>query len=170
MKIIIPINDPQAKNAPPAVLSKAERHGKDILKVVWDREDGYPPYSWGYVEWSVRPYTQRQGCDGTIDGNVHLIALRFCQALGLNYADIHTEAYAWQEQGDQGQWIREWSPTDIADLEKETVIPDLDEQSLKSLLYDLNDINNRSVIEVLEREFSRLGYNVENWHELKGVS
>jgi len=117
----------------------------------------------------VRPFTQRQGCDGTIDGNVHLIALRFCERLGLNYADIHTEAYAWQERGDSGQWIRDWSAEEIAKLEQETVIPEITEETLKSLLYDLQDINNRSVIEILEREFTRLGYNVERWYDLKGL-
>lgn len=40
---------------------------------------------------------------------------------------------------------------------------DLSEQALRNLLYDLADINNRSIVAVLKTEFTKLGYDVAEW-------
>jgi len=156
------IDSPEVQNAPSDVVEYARRTGKQILHIVWDQEGGYPEHGWGYEQWSARPYEQRQGCDGTVDMNVHLIGLRLCTELGLDYEALYKKAYEWQEPPVETDWIR---TVDWDEIAEETFIPELSEQALKNLLYDLGEINNSSFVGVLEDEFTRLGYNVENWWE-----
>lgn len=152
----------KAQEAPDHIRERAKEQGKKVLKIIWDKEGGYPEHAWGYVQWSIRPYEQRYGCDGTTDANIHLIALRLCEALKLDYPSLYEKAYAWQGEKPGQSWLRSfnWIPIEI-----ETIIPELSEQALRNLLYDLGEINNRSVVEVLEIEFTKLGYNVERWWE-----
>jgi hypothetical protein len=120
-----------------------------VLKITWDETGGYPAHAWGYVQWSVRPFTQGQGCDGTIDENVHLIGLRLCAQLGLDYAALHDEAYP--------KTPFEYSPEDQREAERETEIPPLSAEALQLLLEDLTDINNHSLRAVLEERLIEIG-------------
>jgi len=149
----------EAQAAPEYIRARAKAENK---KIVWDKEGGYPKHAWGYIHWSIRPFEQRDGCDGTTDANIHLIALRLCEALGLDYPALYEKAYDWQEKKPGQSWLRHY---DWAPILEEAIISEVSEQTLRNLLYDLGEINNRSVVAVLEEEFTRLGYNVENWWE-----
>ncbi|MCI0558937.1 MAG: hypothetical protein MN733_10610 [Nitrososphaera sp.] len=155
-------NSREALAAPEEIRARAKAKNKQIKKIVWDKEGGYPEHAWGYVQWTIRPYEQRDGCDGTVDDNVHLIALRLCEALGLDYPMLYEKAYEWREEKFSQSWLRNY---DWAPAERETIVPELSEQALRNLLYDLTEINNHSLVEVLEEEFTKLGYNVERWWE-----
>ena len=166
MKEILGIATARSMGAPQAVLDKARASNRKVLHIVWDQADGYPAHGWGYQQWSVRPFQQGDGCDGTIDENVHFIAFQFCQQLGIDYAAALDRAYGWQKEREQaGEWVRHMSPQDWEALAAQTVLPPLSQKTLRRLLDDLGDINNSSLIEVLEREFTTRGFNVENWWE-----
>lgn len=155
-------NDDEALKAPVRLRERALAEGKSIKQIVWDTEGDYPEHAWGYVQWSLRPYEQRQGCDGTVDLNVHLIGLRLCDGLGLDYKALYEKAY--ESDGDEldSSWITD---EDWAEIEAETIVPELSQQSLKNLLNDLQEINNDSLLDVLEEEFTQLGYDVSYWWE-----
>ena len=153
----------QANQAPAYFRERALTEGKKLLKIVWDQAGGYPEHAWGYVQWSIRPYEQGYGCDGTTGLNIHLIAWRLCEALELDYPALYEQAYAWQGELDNQSWLRQWTVDDWKRIESETVLPALSEQALRLLLYDLNEINNASLVMVLEEEFTKLGYQVAEW-------
>lgn len=155
MKCLLDPFSPDAQKAPERILSRARAEGKKILQIFWDEKEGYPEHAWGYTQWSIRPYEQWYGCDGTTDSNIHLIALRLCEALDLDYPALYEEAY-----GKEEAWLENY---DWRAAEKETIIPELSEQALRGLLYDLGEINNRSLLNVLGQEFTYLGYDVDNW-------
>jgi hypothetical protein len=89
-----------------------------------------------------------------------LIAIRLCERLGLDYPTLYEKAYSWRIPPGNADWLRN---RDWSDVEAETVVPPVSEKTLRNLLYDLNDINNRSICETLEKEFERLGYKVAEW-------
>jgi hypothetical protein len=161
METLLDPNDPEAQACPEYKRQRAIAKGRRILKIIWDKQDGYPEHAWGFVQWSIRPYEQRDGCDGTTAPNIHLIALRLCEALGLDYPALYEQAYQDHEQPGRS-WLRffDWSY-----IEEETIIPKLSEQALRNLLHDLGKINNGSIVAILEHEFTRLGYNVAKWWE-----
>ena len=133
-----------------------------VKKITWDREGGYPEHAWGYVQYSPRPFRQGYGCDGTTDENIHLIAAVFCERLGLDYTEIYKEAYP-----DSSDGIERGMATllDGEEIREETIIPDsmgLDE--LRLMLSDLYQINNRSLVGVLEERLLDKGFDVQEWH------
>lgn len=120
-----------ALSAPFHIRTRAHQERKFIKQIIWDKEGGYPEHAWGYIQWSIRPYAQRYGCDGTTDANIHLIALRFCQALQLDYPTLYEKAYEWQGEKPGKSWLRtfNWQTT-----KAETIVPELSEQALRNLL------------------------------------
>ncbi len=152
----------EAQAAPERLRLLAQEKGRQIKQIVWDEAGGYPDFSWGYIQWSLRPYEQRQGCDGTVDLNVHLIGLRLCEELGLDYQALYEQAY----RGDREEWDASWI-TDLEwdEVQAETIVPELSEQALRYFLFDLSEINNHALIDVAADAFTKLGYNVENWWE-----
>jgi hypothetical protein len=102
------------------------------------------------------------GCDGTTDENIHLITAVFCDRLGLDYIAIYKEAYP-----DSSDGIEQGMANLLNDVEirEETIIPEstgLDE--LKLMLSDLYQINNRSLVGVLEERLLDKGFDVQEWH------
>ncbi|MBM3130809.1 MAG: hypothetical protein FJ009_19555 [Chloroflexi bacterium] len=160
MKELFSLDAAQKVGAPNDVIVRARKSGRQVLHLVWDKEEGYPQRAWGYEQWSVRPFRQRDGCDGTIGINVHLIGLRLCEQLGVDYAAAMDQAYAGQDCSTEGDWIRRMSPSDWQRIAHETEIPLLSLQSLDNLLCDLGDINNHLLAALLQQEFKRLGYAV----------
>ena len=152
----------EVQAAPERLRVLAQETGRQIKQIVWDEAGGYPEHAWGYIQWSVRPYEQRQGCDGTIDLNVHLIGLQLCEELGLDYQALYNQAYEWRGEEEDKTWVSE---IDWDVIEAETIMPDFSEQALRNLLYDLTEINNHDFVDTLEAEFTRLGYDVEQWWE-----
>jgi hypothetical protein len=132
-----------------------------VKKITWDEEGGYPEHAWGYVQYSPRPFRQGYGCDGTTDNNIHLIAAVFCNRLGLDYIDIYKEAYP------DSDGVEQWIANLLGDkeLREETIIPEvigMDELILT--LSDLYQINNRSLVSVLEERLLDKGFDVQEWH------
>lgn len=149
------------QDADPFFIKIAKATGKCLLKIIWDGADGYPEHAWGYVQWSVRPYTQWYGCDGTTDANIHFIAKTLCGRLGLVYADLYEQAYSRPQDEPLGQsWVRrfDWNGT-----EAETVVPELSEITLCGVLHDLEEINNHSLVNLLSNVFTDFGYNIEEY-------
>ena len=152
--------------APKHVVAKARASNRKVLRIVWDKEGGYPEHAWNYVQWSVRPFRQMDGCDGTIDDPVHLIGYRLCSQLGLDYAALMDEAYAWRDKDDNGDWVRETTEEQWQAIERNTVVPKLSAQSLSRLLYDLTDINYHSLVALLHDKFKTRGYDVDEYWEV----
>jgi hypothetical protein len=109
------------------------------LKIVWKKSTPSP----GFIQWTIRPYVQSMGCDGTTDGPIHLIAKTFVQRQGENYEALYKKAYP---SGSNG-WLRDLERNYTA----ETIIPQNIDPKL--MLSDLYDINNRSLVEVLSEKF-----------------
>lgn len=171
MEEIFPLTDRRAKRAPDYAKTAALAHGKDILHVVWDQAGGYPQHAWGYEQWSVRPFTQMYGCDGTTDANIHYIAMKLCEAIGIDYPALYDVAYEWQEKERQkrgrsdmpGDWLRRFNWAPIA---AETIVPtEPTHLAFQRLLDDLGEINNRSVVAALEDALIDKGYDTTNWWE-----
>lgn len=143
-------------DVPEYVRQQAKAENKKVKKIVWDYESGYPEHAWGFVQWTCRPYSQGYGCDGTTDLNIHLIAIELCKKLNLNYQELYNQAY-----DELDEWLDEM---DWKKVRKETIIPDqVNDYTLRLLLYDLNEINNRSICELLEDVFESMGYDVADW-------
>lgn len=137
---------------------RAKTIGGYIQKIVWDAEDGYPEHAWGFVQHTVRPYRQGYGCDGTTDGNIHLIAMTLCERIGIDYAQAYEEAYP----GNGHDWLL--ALPGYKRLLDETVIPDtVNDDTLVLVLSDLYQINNRSLVEVLSNKMTEKGYRVKDW-------
>jgi hypothetical protein len=96
----------EAEAAPERIRAWAKAENKEIKKIVWDKEGGDPQHAWGYTQWSVCPFEQRDGCDGTADSNIHLIALRLCEALSLDYPALYEKAYEWRGEKPGQSWLR----------------------------------------------------------------
>lgn len=156
----------KAQRAPDYIKTRAISNGKKILHIVWDKADGYPEHAWGFEQWSVRPFEQGNGCDGTTDGNIHLIARHLCAKLGLDYKALYTEVY---QDHDGINFSADW--IDALDrYEVETIIPnEVSTQTLKLLLDDLGEINNHSMVATLEDKFTELGYDVSDWWLVKAA-
>jgi hypothetical protein len=153
-ELLLP-GDPAARRAPRHVREKAAaRPGPEtrILHIVWDQEDGYPEGSWGFEQWSVRPYHVGQGCDGTIEENMHFVALHLLQRIGIDYRAIYREAYP--EQSLEG-WP---APDQAAWLADESILPPADDESLELLLHDLYDTNHRTLKDLLRTRLEGLGW------------
>jgi hypothetical protein len=132
-------------------LSKLRKENPGVIfygvKIIWTRATPSP----GFVQWTIRPYVQGMGCDGTTDGPIHLIAKTFVRQKGGDYKALYKQAYEWKESRGEKASDNEW----IDDLEEnyaeETHIPAVINPKL--MLADLYDINNRSVVEVLSEKY-----------------
>ncbi len=123
--------------------------GSWIKKIVWDKEGGYPEHAWGYTQYTLRPYRQGYGCDGTTDLNIHLIAMTMAEREGIDYLDIYRRAYP-EENGDLA-WIADLRSDAVT--ASETVIPEKNSNvAWRLALEDLHQINNRSLSIELKAE------------------
>jgi hypothetical protein len=130
---------------------QAERiPGGFVKKIVWDAEGGYPEHAWGYPQYSPRPYRPGYGCDGTTDGNIHLIAAIVCERLGIDYAAAYAEAYS---HDSTLAGTREW----LNDLRRdpevaaETLVPEGTSNAVVAgMLHDLREINHHNLAGLLE--------------------
>ena len=132
-----------------------------IKKITWDADGGYPEHAWGYVQYSPRPFRQGYGCDGTTDDNIHLIATVLCARLGLDYISLYKQAYPGDD--DVECWITGLLANN--EIHQETIIPEhtgCDELIL--MLSDLYQINNRSLVSVLEESLMDKELDVRGWY------
>jgi len=156
MKRLFDPNCQEVNNAPAKLRDRAIKEGLKLLQIVWDKEGGYLEHTWGFEQWSIRPYRLGYGCDGTTDENIHLIAWKICEQIGIDYLALYLEAY-----NDDLLNFDEWDT-----IAQETDMPKLGAQSdlvLRGILHDLNEINCRTVGDSLQDELERLGYNVDQW-------
>lgn len=139
--------------------------GGFIKKIVWDKEGGYPEHSWGFIQYTLRPYVQGYGCDGTTDNNIHLIAMHLSAMLGLQYEDLFLSAYPDEKSIEE---VFRWFDIIRNDpvLRKETKLPKtITQDALLLALHDLYDINNRSLVCVICESWSNAtGYNLHDWY------
>jgi hypothetical protein len=109
------------------------------VKIIWTDKTHSP----GFIQWTIRPYVQGMGCDGTSDGPIHLIAKTYVARKGGDYRALYKQAY----EKETGLWINS--------LEKEhgaeTIVPKEIDPSI--MLSDLYDINNRSLVTVLSDKY-----------------
>jgi len=136
-------------------MARARRIGGEILHIVWDDPGVYPEFSLGYEQWSARPFYPGHGCDGTTDPNIHFIALQMCKRLGLDYCELYEQAYDHKQS-----WLRFYDWQGVAE---ETYVPEVSDAALRTLLYDLGQINNTSILAVLRDKFEAKGYDVDEW-------
>lgn len=156
---LMTIDEARKYGAEEWILQKAAAAGKQVLMVRWDKADGWdtnhPAY--GFVQWSVRPYTLGDGCDGTVSGAVHLLAMNMLEQLGLSYAHLYRDAYptspAWEptqaERAELVNWIE--------------AFPTVDDETLRKLLSSLGAINNSTFLYYIVSNVKPLGYDVEDW-------
>ncbi len=133
---------------PDYVRNEAVKSNRKILKIIWDREDGYPEHAWGYIQWSVRPYRLSDGCDGTRDGCAHFLAKHFLESINLNYFDIYDLAYFDDDR--EPTDMREFPDSYWNEVAKEVEIPEVNKRNFRKLLDDLYDMNHRSIVALLE--------------------
>lgn len=105
-----------------------------------------------------RPYVLGFGCDGCGDTNVHYVAQKMVQSLGWDYAEIYNKAYP-DRRGDK------WIESDFSKKKDEalkskfvkdtTIIPE--NSTVQTVLDELYDINNRSLVAELEERFENAG-------------
>ena len=155
MRELLPLDHPAAARAPRHVRELAAARtdpATRILHIIWDEADGYPEHAWGFEQWSVRPYLLGQGCDGTIEENLHYAALRILPAMGLDYRQLYREAYPGEDLGD-------WPTAAFAEeLAAESIIPErASAEDLQRLLYDLYDTNHRTLEMLLRERLEALG-------------
>ncbi len=150
-------------NCPMHVIIESINSKRDIVKIIWD-EDCYPDHCKGYFQWSVRPYRIQDTCDGTRDENAYLVCKEFCRKTGLNLIDIHSEAYPDEPK------------LTTADLEyydsfkSETEIPEqISSENIKFLLNSLYSMNHRSLTDVLAERWGEMGYDTDNFWEIKNT-
>lgn len=130
---------------------------------IWKKELGADEHLDGFIQISVRPYRQGYGCDGSTDSNIHLIAKTVCNKIGIDYIEAYRVA-------NSAQLDLETSVKWISELEldnrtvSETLIPqEISLDVLRLVLSDLYQINNRSLVEVLEDLMMKNGYPVDDY-------
>lgn len=166
MRELFDPGDPRVAGVHKEYLDLARATNRQILKITWDAEEGwYHEHAWGFTQYSVRPYRQWYGCDGTTDDCIHFIARDVCKRLDLDYADLYEQAYNRECDARPGEsWLRFWSEEAQARTAKETILPGtITDLVLCGVLNDLTEINNRSLVTVLGGRFTRLGFVVADW-------
>lgn len=92
-----------------------------------------------------------QGCDGTIEDNMHFVATHLLQPVGIDYYAAYAEAYP---DRSLAGWPR---PEQLAWLHAETEFPALADDTLELLLHDLYDTNHRTLEDLLRARLEGLG-------------
>jgi hypothetical protein len=139
-----------------------ELPGGFVRKVVWDKAGGYPKHAWGYIQYSARPFVPGYGCDGTTDDNVHLMAATLFERIGVDYAKAMAEAYDDTTLAGARRLMRRLKAD--AELARETIMPaEPTVDALMLALSDLYQINNRSLVEVLETKALEKGIDLGRW-------
>ncbi|WP_347990249.1 hypothetical protein [Methylomonas sp. AM2-LC] len=131
-----------------------------IKKILWDDAKRYPECSLGVIQYSVRPYVQGFGCDGTTDANIHLIGIHIFSKLGLDYLSAYSQAY--NSEHDNIDWLIEIASD--KNLKLETVLPnEIGPNEIGLLLHDLYQINCRSFVEVIENILKENNIEYSDW-------
>ncbi|MGG6262814.1 hypothetical protein ACQ4M3_20590 [Leptolyngbya sp. AN03gr2] len=103
---------------------------------------------WG--KFSKRPFQVGRTCDGSGDACCHALFYRFCQEYNLDPILLHRQAYSWQND------YTDLTPTEIqgtikkAEWEGVLYPKKWTTSTVGKLLQSLYDINNRSLVRVLE--------------------
>jgi len=99
---------------------------------------------------SKRPYKLAQSCDGTIDDCVHALFIDFCHKLDLDAQELYYRAYPESEK--DNCYDLEAQINIITRANKEGVeYPEIwNEQAFKGLVESLTEINNHSLVGVIE--------------------
>ena len=118
--------------------------GKVVMRHEWTEAFGYPPHAVGYVQYSPRPYTLWQGCDGSADGCLDYLTSCLLGKLDLRLSDMYKIAYPVEAPYPEADRLG-------ALYAKQVVVPgSLTADVIAGLLHDLNDMNKRSLSNVIE--------------------
>jgi hypothetical protein len=104
---------------------------------------------------SKRPFQLGQGCDGSGDACCHALFYHFCQSRGLEAAALHRQAYAEQDGSKYHEQDYE-AIKELADWQEVAYPTRWTEQAYQGLIKSLLDINNRSLVVVLEETVEAL--------------
>ena len=99
---------------------------------------------------SKRPYTLGQSCDGTIDNCVHALFIDFCRQLDLDPEEIYYEAYPEAKKESSYDLENQTNTTDKANKEGVEYPKVWNKQAYLGLLESLTEINNHSLVSVIE--------------------
>lgn len=97
-----------------------------IKKIVWKK----PKHAAGYIQYSLRPYTQGYGCDGTTTSNILYITQCFLKKKNIDILKILNEAYPDEKFNLNFR---------LNTIESETFIPNTIDSTL--IIEDLHSIN-----------------------------
>lgn len=119
---------------------------------------------------TIRPFIVGCGCDGSTDNNIHYVAEYMVKKLGFNYKKIYENAYSKKDGKDCAEWIDKplselEDSTGMGKVKDTTTIPD--DATVGLVLEDLYQINNRSLVEVLEELLEK--YNISLKTKLKDL-
>jgi hypothetical protein len=129
------------------------------MQILWDEAEGFSPGDHGYgnTQYTIRPYVQGKGCDGTTDDNILLQAKVLCQRVGLQFEKLWYQAEKELDRQDvDRKTVKTWG-TSLDKVLQETIIPDQEVFDIPLLLHDLEDLNRRALARVLEEALKAKG-------------
>jgi hypothetical protein len=109
---------------------------------------------------SKRPFQVGQGCDGSGGACCHALFYHFCQSRGLDASELYHQAY-FERDGEKYQKQNYEVVLKLADWQGVAYPTEWDAQAYQGLIKSLLDINNRSLVAVLEETIERLSPDLE---------
>lgn len=155
IELFLPMQSLNEIGCPKDVIDNAKKTSRRVAKIVWDEED-VPDHCKGYVQWSVRPYRVTDGCDGTRDSNAMFVCHEFCKATGLDIVQVYTAAYSDEENIFDDSYFKH-----LEDQRETTELPEVNQENMIHLLKSLYDMNWRSFVGELSKQWSSKGYKLE---------
>jgi hypothetical protein len=109
---------------------------------------------------SKRPFQLGQSCDGSGGACCFALFYDFCLSQGLNSVELHRKAYIERDQ-DKYQQPNPEAIQKFADWQGVAYPEQWNKEAYEGLIKSLLNINNRSLVAVLERTFEQLTDKVE---------
>ena len=98
---------------------------------------------------SKRPFQLGQSCDGSGDECCFALCHHFCQSHGLDSVALHRQAYG-EREGDKYQEPNPEKIQELANWQGVAYPETWSKEAYEGLIKSLYDINNRSLVQVLE--------------------
>lgn len=137
---------PLHEHCPEHVIQDALDSDRKVIKIEWAGKE-YPKHLRGFIQWSTRPYTVTDTCDGTRDCNAQLVLHHFCQQTDLSITQVFSEAYPNEQR------LTDHDIEHLFQYAEHTIIPECNNQNKALLLKSLYSMNFRSLVTVLEEKW-----------------
>lgn len=148
-------------------IAASDLFGRDfnLVKIVWDKEGGYPEHSWGYTQYTVRPVWPGFGCDGTTDNEHHARVSMLLSRLGMDADTVYRRSMR-----KRGEKDFSWVPSDALKY----VVPGKDfilpvgipgQKEIQDMLYDLYQLNNRTYGDCIVEELEKRKIEVPDYND-----